>query len=353
MSTPYTVSMKMKHSKTRLLSLILTVLILFPAAITIVNAQINHTVEKNLVNVAEQASERIQSLITSVYTDTNATEKIENCSLSNQFSDNVTRYQSDGLTKLNSAQQALSNSQFESATDLALEALDIFREVYGNLQLILIEAGVNNVSSVNMQELSDAIAREINRISTLKENLPSSTKTEVFSLLDDVNQILLEAKDLLLEDKYAEAKSLFVEAKQNISQIYHLLKDQAEESNSWRVEEYCQKLQTQIQEKFRYGTENGIDFNSAIQSMGYQSENQFMQMLQNRIQTAQSQSNINSILHECESVKEMVQGMEQVLNEEISHHQHGQDGTNGDHGSGGHNLGDSGEGGNTGKGGNG
>lgn len=332
----------MKHSKNRLLSLILIVLILFPAAITIVNAQINHTVEKNLVDVAEQASQRIQSLVVSVYMDTNATEKIENCGLSNQFSDNVIRYQSDGLTKLNSAQQALLNSQFESAADLTLEALYIFREVYGNLQLILIEAGVQSVSSVNIQELSDAIARELTRILTLKENLPSSTTTEVFSLLDDVNQILLEAKDLLLEVKYAEAKSLFVEAKQNISQIYQLLKGQAEESNSWRVEEYCQKLQTQIQEKFRYGNENGIDFNSAIQSMGYQSENQFMQMLQNKIQTAQSQSNINSILHECESVKEMVQGMEQVLNQEISHHQQGQDGANGDHGSAGPNSGTSG-----------
>jgi len=314
-------------------------LILFPAAITIVNAQINHTVEKNLVDVAEQASQRIQSLVTSVYLDTNATEKIENCGLSNQFGDNVTRYQSDGLTKLNSAKQALSNSQFESAADLALEALELFREVYGNLQLIIIEAGVQSVSSGNIQELSDAITRELNRISTLKENLPFSKATEIFSLLDDVNQILLEAKALLLEDKYAEAKSLFVEAKQNISQIYHLLKDQAEASNSWRLDEYCVRLQHQIQEKFRYGNENGINFNSAIQAMGYQSENQFMQMLQNRIQTAKSQSNIQSILHECESVKQMVQEMEQALNQEISHHQQGQDGTNGDHGSGGHNSG--------------
>ena len=85
--------------------------------------------------------------------------------------------------------------------------------------------------------------------------------------------------------------------------------------------------------------------------MGYQSENQFMQMLQNRIQTAQSQSNINSILDECESLNKWFKEWNRCLTKKLVSSTR-QDGTNGDHGSE-VIICASGEGGNTGKGGNG
>jgi hypothetical protein len=80
-------------------------------------------------------------------------------------------------------------------------------------------------------------------------------------------------------------------------------------------------LQERIQERFRYGSQNGIDFSSTLHSLGYQSENQFMQALQTQIQNAQAQFDIKKAIDDCLTIGQTVQQMEQALNQEITHQQ--------------------------------
>ena len=143
-----------------------------------------------------------------------------------------------------------------------------------------------------------------------------------------------EGNRLLEEGKYGEAQTLYLEAKQTITQIYQDLKTQAEESNAWRLSGYCERFQQRIQERFRYGNQNGINFDSTLQSLGYQSEGQFMQALQNKIATAQLQSDIKSAIEECLTISQMVQQMEHALNQEIKRQQ-GPNTSNGNGASGG------------------
>ncbi|MCW4004825.1 MAG: hypothetical protein NWE95_13040 [Candidatus Bathyarchaeota archaeon] len=292
-------------------------------AMVFVSGQTNQVIEEKIVRLAEEAGNQVQSLITRIYSDDDALGKIENVTLTNQLESNITLYQTDGLKKLEVAKEALANSQYDVAADSALEALQIFRDIYSSLQAILKAADVQFDGVMGNQELSDAITRELQRISTLKDILPTDTTQEILNLLDDANGKLLEAKALLLDGKVDEAKSLFLEAKQNIAQVYHYLKNQAEESNNWRLNAYCQRLQQRIQERFAYGNQHGINFNAVLESHGYQSENQFMQTLQGRIQNAQSQTNLQNAIQECQSISQMVQSMEQALNQEINRQQGG------------------------------
>ncbi|MCW3996268.1 MAG: hypothetical protein NWE98_09010 [Candidatus Bathyarchaeota archaeon] len=286
-----------------------------------VNGQGTITVEENMVKLAMQSGKKIQNLITAVNADENALEKIQNANLTRQFEGNVTLYQREGLNWLEAAQKALSNLNYDLAADSALKALSIFRQVYGSLQAILESAGLQDNSLINNQELNDALNRELQRMNTLRNILELNATQQIITLLETSNNTLLQAKMALQEGKYAESQTLYLEARQTITQIYQYLKTIAEECNSWRLSVYCERLRQRIQEKLRYGSQNGINFTSAIESLGYRSEEQFMQTLQDRIQSAQSNVDINKAIQECMSIAQMVQQMEQTLNQEISRQQ--------------------------------
>jgi hypothetical protein len=311
----------MLKTKTAALALLIILILAVLPTMLFVNGQVNETIEEKMVNIAEQAGDRIQNLITSVYANENSTAKIQNASLSEQFESNVTICQTEGLDKLAAAQEALADSNNEQAADSALEALTIFRQVYSSLKAILEAAGLQDNSSINNQELLDAITRELQRIDTLQNLLPTNATQEIMSLLGTANATLLQAKAALQDGKGDEAKTLYLEAQQNITQIYQYLKTQAEESNIWRLSGYCERLQQDIQERFRYGSDNGVNFTSTLENLGYRSESQFMQALQNKIQHAQSQSGIQNAMNDCLLISQMVQEMEQGLNQEINRQQ--------------------------------
>jgi len=233
----------------------------------------------------------------------------------------VTLYEEQGLVKLADAQQALADSEYEAAVDAAVEALTIFREVYSSLHVILEAADLQKGHLIENQGLLEAITRELQRIDRLREILPAETPQEILDLLTQAEQALNEARDLLLTGYPTEAKSAFLDAKSSISEVYQYLKAQAEENNTWRLQNYCEGLQERIRERFRYGREEEIDFSEVLQSYGYQSEDQFMEALQNQTQTCQSEQNFENAIQECEQAGQMVQQMEQALNQEINKQQ--------------------------------
>ncbi|MCW3983023.1 MAG: hypothetical protein NWE96_03415 [Candidatus Bathyarchaeota archaeon] len=323
-------------TKSKALGLTLLILLICSTLPTILYAtgQVNVKVEENTVKLATQTGNQIQALITAIYADENATEKIQNASLTQQFEGNVTLYQDEGLNKLKVAQEALETSNYNLAADSALQALAVFREVYRSINAILEKTGLQDISARDNQELMDAINRDLQRLNILQNLLPDNSPQEIITLLESANSTLLEAKQDLKDGKYNDAQTLYLEAKQNITEIYQYLKIQAEESNTWRLSGYCEGLQKRIQERFRYGSQNGIDFTATLQSLGYQSENQFIQSLQSKIQNAQSQVDINKAIQECLTIAQMVQQMEQALNQEINHQQ-GPNPTYGNSGTGG------------------
>jgi hypothetical protein len=333
----------MKKRQFIALALLVSVLMTAAPASAILygQAQIQKAPAEELIEVADKAEQQVKNLIDLVYANETALEKIEEVGLRDDLEGNVTLYD-EGVTNLTSAYDSLETSDYDAAVDYATEALSVFREVYSSLHVILEAAGLQKGNIVDYQGLLDAMTHELQRIDQLRDILPEDAPDNIKQLLDDAEALLDvdAARALLLEGKDSEVRDTLQEAKQLISQVYQYLKEQAEESNIWRIQGYCERVQVRIRERFRAGNQAGIDFTTVLESFGYQSENQFMETLQNMVQTAQDNAdNFQKALQDLEAIGNMVQQMDQALNQEMQRHQSG-------NGSGGMGSGGPGAGGN-------
>ena len=293
------------------------------SAVLYCQAQIQETPAEELVELADRAEQQVKNLIDLVYANETALQKIEDVGLLDELENNVTLYD-EGVGNLTSAYDTLEIADYEGAVDYATEALRVFREVFRSIHIILEDAGLQKGHLVDNQGLLEAITRQLQRIDRLREILPEDVPEEIEQLLDDAEALLdIEAaRALLLEGKETEVISNLQEAKQLVSQVYQYLKEQAEESNTWRISNYCERVRERIRERFRYGSDEGIDFSAVLESLGYQSENQFMETLQNMIQTAQGKTgDFEKAMQDLEAIGQMVQEMDQALMQEINRYQ--------------------------------
>jgi tetratricopeptide (TPR) repeat protein len=310
-----------KKNKLAAIAMLVLIILATVPAMFLAQGQVKVDPAEQTIALTERAAQQFQNLIDMIDANETAFGQIEAAGLAANYEANVTLYETEGLSNLASAQDALAASDYEAAVSYAFDALKVFREVYSSINIILEAADLQKGHLIESQGLLEAITRELQRIDRLKEVLPNSTPQEIFDLLDNAETSLAEAKTLLLDGEITAAKSAFLDAEQSLSGVYSYLKVQAEESNIWRLRVYCEGLQERIRERFRYGREQGIDFTSILQSYGYQNETQFLDALQNLTQTAQGEQSFYSALQDCQGAGQMVQQMEQALNQEINRHQ--------------------------------
>jgi hypothetical protein len=309
--------------KTKALILLSIIAIAAISPILLVQAQNYLTIEQKVVDIAQNTADHAEKLIT-VANEEEALQKIQDVNLQEQLQNAITLYE-EGMAKLDLAKEALATSP-ETASGYALEALQMFREAIKSLTTILKTAGIEpNLILNENQVLSDALARELQRITTLREILPTETPREIFALLDSTQSLLEQANALLLQDKLAEAKTLYLEARSDIYEVYQYLRETAADSNIWRLAGYCERLQERIRERFRYGREQNVDLSGPLAALGYQSETEYTNALSNQLQTVQNQQDIKNAIQQCEQIGLSVQNMENAVNEEITR-QFGQQG---------------------------
>ncbi|MCW4008073.1 MAG: hypothetical protein NWF09_05220 [Candidatus Bathyarchaeota archaeon] len=307
-----------------LLAAAFIILVAPASAVFLGQAQIQLQPAEALVKVADRAGQQVKNLIDLVYANETALQKIEEVNLIDELEGNVTLY-GEGVGNLTEAHDALETTDYEAAIDYATEALRIFREVFSSIHIILEKAGLQKGQLIDNQGLLEAIARQLQRIDRLREILPEDAPDEVKQLLNDAEALLdiNAARALLLEGNAAEVISSLQEARVLISQVYDYLKTRAEESNAWRIYGYCEGVLEIIRERFRQGNQSGIDFTDALKSLGYQSENQFMETLEHRIQEAQGKADLQDALQELEAIGQMVQEMNHALTQEMNRYQGG------------------------------
>ncbi|MBN1244721.1 hypothetical protein JXA31_03920 [Candidatus Bathyarchaeota archaeon] len=323
-----------------------------PVSAMFAQGQVQATPAEQLVEVADRAEQQVKNLIDLVYDNETALDKIEEVGLLDALENNVTLY-GEGVGNLTAAHDALEAEDYEGAVDYATEALSIFREVFSSIHMILEDAGLQKCELVDCQGLLEAMTRQLQRIDRLREILPEDAPDEIKQLLDDAEALLdiNAARALLLEGKATEVISNLQEAKDLISQVHDYLKEQAEENNAWRIDGYCERVRERIRERFRNGNQSGIDFADVLESLGYQSENQFMETLENMIQTAKgNRENFKNALQDLDEIGQMVQEMDQAMTQKMNQHMNGSgSGSNGDN-SGGNGLGNGNIGSNYGRG---
>jgi hypothetical protein len=306
-----------KNKITALAVLTLLVLAITPFTV-LAQGQFQSNSASQIVSVADRASSQVQSLIDSIDAHPDAATALEEAGLTDQYNNNVTLFKTEGADNLEAAKAALEATEYDAAVDNALEALGIFREVYRSIQSILAETGLKTGVIAEGQGMLEAIDRELARIERLRDVLPEDAPQDIKDLLDVAEGLLGDAKEELLAGNLVEARTAFLEAKESLVGVYQYLKEQAEITNEWRLNNYCVGLQERIQERFRYGRQSGANVDSILQSFGYQSESQFMDTIQNRVQTSLNDQNFEGALQGCEQAGTMVQQMEQAINQQMN-----------------------------------
>ena len=306
-----------KNKITAFAVLTLLVLAMTPLGV-LAQGQFQSNSANQIVSIAERASLQVQVLIDSVEAKPDAATALEEAGLTDEYNNNVALFNTEGTDNLEAAKAALEATEYDVAVDNALEALGIFREVYRSIQGILAEAGLKPGVVAEGQGMLEAIDRELARIEHLRDVLPEDAPQEITDLLNDAEDLLGDAKEALLAGNLVEARTAFLEAKQKLVGVYQYLKEQAEITNEWRLNNYCVGLQERIQERFRYGRQSGVNVDSVLQSFGYQSESQFMDTIQNRVQTSLNEQNFEGALQGCEQAGTMVQQMEQAINQQMN-----------------------------------
>ena len=312
----------MKQRRIAALAMLASIIIAATPAMFYVQGQIQANPAEELVKLADRAEQQVKSLIDLVYANETALQTIEDFGLLDELEGNVTLY-NQGAENLTKAHSALETTDYKGAIANATEALRIFREVFRSIHIILEDTGLQKGHLVDSQGLLEAITRSLERIDRLRAILPADA-TEALELLDQAEAYLDidAARELLLEGKASQVVSNLQQANQLISQVYQYLKGIAEESNTWRIYSYCQGIQERTRERFRYGSQQGINVTAFLESFGYQSENEFMETLQNMTQIAQGKTgNFKSAMLDLEAISQMVQQMDQALVQEINRRQ--------------------------------
>jgi hypothetical protein len=287
--------------------------------------QVQATPAEQLVAVADKAEQQVKNLIDLVYENETALGKIEEVGLLDELEQNVTLYD-EGVGNLTAAHDALDAEDYEGAVDYATEALRVFRAVFSSIHTILKDAGLQQCELVDCDGLLDAMERQLERIDRLREILPEDAPEEIKQMLDDAEALLDidAAKALLFDGKTTEVRDILFEAKTLIAQVHDYLKEEAEGLNAWRIDGYCERVRERIRERFMSGNQSGIDFTDVLKSFGYQSENQFMEELENRIQAAKGKSgDFQNVLQDLEEIGQMVQEMDQAMAQKMNQHMNG------------------------------
>jgi flagellin-specific chaperone FliS len=308
------------------LAMLLSIVIMVsPVSAIFGQGQVQSTSAEQLVETVGRAEKQVKNLIDLVYANETALDVIEDLGLIDELIGNRTLYD-EGVENLITAQDALDLEDCEGAVDYATEALSIFREVFTSIHFVLKDAGLEQEQLVDNQGLLEAMTRQLQRIDRLRDLLPDEAPEEIIQLLDDAEALLdVEAtRTLLLEGKATEVRGILQEAKELISQVYDYLKEQAEGLNAGRIDCYCERVRERIRERFRNGNQLGIDFSDVLESLGYQSENQFMETLENMIRTAEgNQANFQNALEDLNEIGEMVQEMDQAITQKMNQEMNG------------------------------
>jgi len=326
---------RMKTSRIAVLMILVAVIAMAAPASAYFSSQSLETKAERMVEIAEEAQEKVLNLVDIVESNATVMELIIDAELDGQFYDNVslcveagttvggeiTTENGTGWTYLDAANKALLAGEYEDAIDNAREALTVFREVLRSIYAILWEAGVETEQLLAPQVISDAIERSLERIEELRNLL--SEEAEVISKLDEAEDLLNEAKDLLLLDEVEDAKDKLKEANDLISQVCQYLKEVAEELNPYRVRGYLDeayRYRERFRERFGHAWDEEFDVNGFLQTCGYQNEEEFMARFQEMIENAQGTENIEDVIQDLDEIGRMIREMDAALTQEMDRH---------------------------------
>jgi len=293
--------------------LLLAVMIVATPTMFLAQGQVNPSHQQDLIEIADNAQQKVEALFEWI-----ESQEIEDIELQADIASYEVLFE-EGKTLLQETKDAVEEEDYERAVEDALDALRIFRNVLKAVNTSLEEAGIDTGELGDNQGFLEAIVRARARIAYLRVLFEDNSEVE--ALLDESEEYLKTAEEEY-EDDLSDATYYLRQANQLISQVHSLLKEEAGLSNEWRIFDYCERTRQRTRERFRHGSDQGINIDAFLESLGYQHENQFMETLEALIQNAKNNSeNFKDSLDVLEAIGNMIRQMDGELTQEINRHQ--------------------------------
>lgn len=313
--------LKSKKSVSIVLMMMLAVPLLTSS--TVLSAQDQGWVDKrteNLVELADQAREKVESLFDLIYANESAVEAITDAGLLDDLEGNQTLFD-EAVTLLAEAQTALDEEDYQAASEKAIDALRMFRDVFKSLNRILAEAEVQRGRLVDAQGLIEAMRRALERIERLREVLPANA-TEALALLEEAESYLNvdEAIALLNEGNVSQVVSHLVQANRLIAEANVALRVQARLMNAVRIRNFLrdlQRIRERLWERLERASNRGFNVTTILGRLGYANVEEFNQSINEMMSNAEHwMAQIRNAVQELNTIRERLR----TINHELTIH---------------------------------
>jgi len=253
-------------------------------AFPIASVRDEESMAKNIVKAASNAEKYVVSLVDRVKANSTIISLINGSDLEDAFWGNVSLID-DGLALLDEAKEDLNAGNYTDAMNEAMEAMEIFKEVWVNIHRILRELGITEIEAegkpeIQAQGLLVAINRALERIERIKN---MSDDPEFKELLNNATTLLSmdEAKDLLAQGNVSDVAHRLAEANHLIAQAYRMLRAKAEE----KIAERMERFRARIMERLGAitGKLNETDLDEIMGKMGFRNMSEFREALNSLI----------------------------------------------------------------------
>lgn len=207
--------------------------------------------------IANTAKRRVEILINLTLTNETIIEKIQDAGLEEELNGNLSLF-SEGVELLDSATIFFNEGDYVNATTYAMQAMEIFRSVFRNINRILCQADVRREELIDGRGLLEAINRALARVEKIKSLLTNLEAkginvSEILEILEEAESYLNVTKAIeLLQQGNVSAVSEGMLAKANklIAQALRELKEKIRESVAERIEQFKRKLE-RLRERIR------------------------------------------------------------------------------------------------------
>lgn len=292
-------------SLTCILIILVSILLIMLSSTPTITAQ-------QAVNLADDANAQVNTLIEDVYVNQTALDIIEQFGLSEQLKGNVSLYQM-GASNLNAAHEQLNLRNYDEASTYSLQAMSNFRSSYMAIHQILKSCGLENQTLFDSQSMVEAVQRAQIRIEYLRTIVPANN-TQANEQLNQAEVYLnMDVSALIKADNVDGVKANLSQANQLISNVYQNMKAYAQSLDSTRVADYCVMLQQRANQSFSYAHGHGVNVGGVLGQLGYGSENDFNQQLQQKLTMAQNAGNFALTMQHLEQAGNMVTAMNQAM----------------------------------------
>lgn len=274
---------------------------------------------QTLLTLTQQTRNQLDALISQINQNETTLQAPENYGLLSSFEGNVSLY-AQGVENLTRAESQFAAGNYDLAQASLIQALNTFRLVHKSMNSILNTCNPQP-DSVDVQGLLEANIRARERISWLR-TVVAENQTDTLALLNQAENCfnINALNQLATQEQITQTLANMEQGNALLAQVYQFLKTQGEESDSWRLNNYCNNMIAKIQERFQYGNAQGVNIEGFMQSMGYHNETEYMAELQQRIQQITNQpGDIQNKFASLNELSNLIQNTDQALNQEIVH----------------------------------